>query len=224
MGNDVALKTDNMPSLYSPGGSADLDAGDLLMSKVYLMQDLSYLVKQRLFVPGDAVIAMAADDEGAKPLVTEDNPEATLYILDRQRTVIRDEDGQFEFLANDYRPGPEERDVWVGFNYLVLAPDVDPDMPAKWLLIKTAGTFVYRRLNTIIEQASARGAEGPYAIKITTSKRANKKGQEYAVFQVAPSEGTDEGRKLAIQAIERGARLFTPGTTEVTPDADRSDF
>lgn len=216
-----------MPSLYSNPAESAVDFGDTVVPKIYLMQPLSQLVAADVAKSGDAVMALSADDEGATHLIggPEGRESFTAIILDRHRKVINTADG-FEYLPDDYVRGPDERDVWVGYNYLVLVPEIDPDVPAKWLLIKTAGAPVFKKINTLLSIHQARGNTDPLGIKVSTTKKTSRGGQTYNVFTVAEATLTDDEKAAAYRAIERGATLGpqqNAGMNE-TPANPGSDF
>jgi len=216
-----------MPSLYSNPAESAVDFGDTVVPKIYLMQPLSQLVEAGVAKSGDAVMALSADDTGAQHLIggPEGRDEFTAIVLDRHRKVINTADG-FEYLPDDYVRGPDERDVWVGYNFLVLIPEVDQDVPAKWLLIKTAGAPVFKKINTLLSIHQARGNTDPLAIKVSTTKKTSRGGQVYNVFTVAEAPLSEAYKDLAYRAIERGASLGpqqTAGMNE-TPANPGSDF
>lgn len=217
-----------MPSLYSNPTESSVDYGDLVVPKVYLMQPLSKMVESGVAKSGDAVMALDADDSSPEFLIGgPDNRESvTAIVLDRHRKVVNTADNGWEYLPDDYVRGADERDVWVGYNFLVLFPDVDPDVPAKWLLIKTAGAPVFKKINTLLSIKQARGDTDPLAIEVSTVKKTSRGGQVYNAFSVTDATLTDDYRALAYAAIGRGASLGPQQNAgmETTPSNPGSDF
>lgn len=212
-----------LPAIYTRDD--EITSADVILPKVYLMQDRSTQVKERNARGGDVILATDKDDAGFHFLIggDEGRESFTAFILDRQRTVARigDDGDSWEWLPSNYQRRPDERDVWVGFNYLVAIPDVDPFLPAKHLLIKTAGTRVYQKLNTMIQKARALGSPNPVAVKYTTAERVGRDSKQsfYVLIPVEENNPDPDHLAIANQMIAGGARLETFGQSyeETTP-------
>lgn len=213
-----------LPAIYTRD-DLEITSADVILPKVYLLQDRSTQVKLRNARGGDVILATDKDDTGFSFLIGGDEAREsfTAFILDIQRTVARigDDGDSWEWLPNNYQRQPSERDVWVGFNYLVAIPDVDPFLPAKHLLIKTAGTRVYQKLNTMIQKAKALGSPDPVAVTYTTAVRQGRDSKQdfYVLVPVENNNPDPDHLAIAHDMIRNGARLETFGQSyeETTP-------
>lgn len=218
-----------LPSLYGDGPA--VRATDVDMPKIYVQADLSQLVKDRITEPGDVIMALSNDDVDPHWLVggEEGRESFRAYILASKRFVIRDLGGgnPWEFLPDDYTRAADEQDVWVGFNYLVSIPDVDPVLPARLMLVKTSGTPVYRKINTYLEMAKINGSQDPVCVEFSVAKkRGRKSGQEY--YALVPKQVQPDPDELSL--VLRQHEIFAPGfrgdsySSDSAPKAELPDL
>jgi hypothetical protein len=222
---EVATVTPNLPGMYERADD-DINASDISVRKVYLMQDRSNLVRAKAASPGEVVAAHDSDDEGFDYLIGEDRSSYIAFILDRQRVVARIEGSDFEYLPNDYQRAANERDVWVGFNYLIAVPEVDEYLPMKQLFIKTSGTRVYQKLNTYIQKAKGLGRTDPVAVEFTVKELIGKASNQ-PYFALIPKEVNDPPKgqlEIANRMIAAGARLERFGASEDTAPVETADL
>ena len=210
----VAAAEAALPSLYADGptnGSADVE-----MPKVYVQADLSQLVKDRVTRPGDVILALSNDDVDPTWLIGEDPNTGEVresyraYILASKRFVIRDVGGgtPWEYLDDNYQRQPDERDVWVGYNYLVAIPEANPLLPARQMFVKTAGTPVYKKINTYLEIAKINGSQDPVCVEFSvTKKRGRSSGQEY--YALVPKQVAPDPEELPL--VMKQYEAFAPG-------------
>lgn len=217
-----------LPALYADnqGGSADIE-----MPKVYLQADLSALVKARITEPGDVILALTNDDIDPTWLIggDEGNDTYRAFILARKRFVIRDvgQGEPWEYLPDDYQRQPDDRDVWIGYNYLVSIPSASPLLPARHMFVKTAGNPVYKKINTFLEIANVKGSRDPVCVEFGTTVKHNKKGIAYHAFTVkqVPDPDPDE-LAIAKQHHAQFAAGFNRAeyTEAAGPVVDTPDF
>lgn len=193
-----------VPALYNRDGGVDMR--DVAIPNVYVMADLSKMVKARKAFPGEVVVAMSADGEGAQHLVEDGDKDKYFdaYVIGRKRTVIYDDGkGTFEYLDDDYVPKRDERDVWVGYNYLLYIPQYSPYLPVRCLFIKTSGIKGYKALNNYMMTADMEGQTDPLHIRFSViTDRGRKSGIEY--YRLSPSvipadESVDTARAMYTQ-------------------------
>ena len=225
--NEVAtVEEPQLPTMYTRDDE-DIDASAISVRKVYLMQDRSNLVRAQAASPGQVVAAHDSDDEGFDYLIDgEDRKSYIAFILDRQRVVARIEGSNFEYLPNDYQRAADERDVWVGFNYLIAVPEVDEYLPMKQLFIKTSGTRVYQKVNTYIQKAKGLGRTDPVAVEFTVKELVGKQSGEpyYALIPKEVNEPPKGQLEIANRMVAAGARLERFGASEDTTPVETADL
>jgi hypothetical protein len=176
----VTTATDSLPSLYT--GDA-VGISELEYPKVYVQADLSQLVKARITEPGDVILALGADDVSPDWLIGgPDKRDAfDAFILGRRRFVARQEQGgDIEWLPDDYQRTADDRDVWVGYRYLLAIPEVNEVLPASIMLWKTSGQGVYKKINTYIQMAQMQGVTDPVCVRFTVTQQVGRKsGKPY---------------------------------------------
>jgi hypothetical protein len=218
--NEIAkAEAPALPSMYTREDD-DIDSSALSIRKVYLMQDRSSLVRAKVASPGDVVAAHDSDDEGADFLIGGDEGRTSYigFVLDRQRVVARIDGSDFEYLPNDYQRAADERDVWVGYNYLISVPEVDEYLPMKQLFIKTSGTKVYQKINTYIQVQRGLGLTDPVAVEFTVKELIGKaSGQPY--FALVPKHLTGDAipkgqLEIAKRLQDAGAHLERFGASQ----------
>ncbi len=228
--NEIATtEAPALPSMYTRQDD-DFDSGSLSIRKVYLMQDRSGLVRAKVAQPGDVVVAHDSEDAGADFLIggAEGRESYIAFILDYERFVARIDGGDFEYLPRDYQRGPDERDVWVGYNYLIAIPEVDEYLPVKQMFVKTSGTKVYQKINTYIKVAKGLGSQDPVAVEFKVREFIGKASKQ-PYFALVPRQLTGDeippGQlALAKQMLAAGAHLEKFGAGEDTAAVETADM
>ncbi len=212
-----------LPALYEPVHSS----GDLQMSGIYVISELSNMARSRVAIPGDVVLALGSDDPSPTVLISqEDDPKGTFeaYVIARDSFVARAADGDMEFLPKDYVRYEDERDVWNGYFFYLTLPDFDAALPARIMLWRTAGTPVARMINTFMARAHAVEDYRPVRVAFgVQSAIARQSGKMYWKLNVKNLPLDDEaGLKIALRQQELLAESqakYKTADTVVDPDA-----
>lgn len=215
--------SNTLPSLY--GETPDIQ--DLTTSSIYLIQDMSVMARERIAFPGSVVRALGSDDVDPTFLInSEEDPKGTFdaYIIGRDRFVCRSEQGSdIEWLPKHYQRQDHERDVWVGYFYYLAQPDIDPNLPARIMLWRTAGRPVFQKLNYYLATAQANGETSPIRVQFSVVQRTGQKsGQKYyalAPKQIAPDPKHKEiVDRQAAMVTALNSRFAGSGEVEGTPE------
>lgn len=225
MSKDLAVQeAASLPALYG-----DIhDEGDLQLSGIYVIAELSQMAKDRVAAPGDVVLALGSDDASPTHLIKqEDDPKGTFdaYVIARDSFVASTAGGQMTFLPKDYVRSPDERDVWNGYFYYIAIPDIDPAMPARMMLWRTAGMPVAKKINTFLLRSKAMNDTRPVHVRFGVTKRTGRRsGQPYwalTVSPIPPGDDLDVALRQQAMYLESQARF---NVTEVAPDTDAAAY
>jgi len=220
--------TGGLPELYAPVHSG----ADLQMSGVYVIAELSQMARARVATPGDVVLALGADDVAPVPLITQDeDPKGTFdaYVIARDPFVASTADSGMEFLPKDYVRRPDESDVWNGYFFYLTLPDIDPSLPARMMLWRTAGTPVARMINTFMARAGAVEDYRPVRVRFGVQSAIGQKSrQQYWKLNVQslPHGEDDTGLTIALkqqQMLAASQAKFTTGEP-VAPDPNAASY
>lgn len=202
----------SVPALYRPP-AIEISAEDVVLPRIYLGQYMTEAVKHKLVDFGDIFAASGPDDPDPTVLHTlgsDDGPIVLVLAMKRGKSYSED-GGELELYDYDDPAAPAE--AWITYNYTVCLPDVDEEVPFKWLLTRT-GRPAAQQINTVLKKNEGRGPAWHNAFKITTVSRENKKG-EYVVPRVAsvePSKTQVEiAEKLAVMISGVGADVQATG-------------
>jgi hypothetical protein len=197
---------------------------DIQLPRIYVQQGQSNFVQAGLTEPGDVVLANGSDDPEPIHLIGGDAGDAfTCYVIGRERFAATTAGGGIEF--QDQRD-PNDPDSWEGWFFDIALPDVDPNVPARWMLWKTAGRAAARAINTLIERKKFSGDTDPLCIKVRSSERTNKRGQKYHVPVISVGEPTDEGLAVArdLRILAAGLRSARQGENLPPEVSDQPSF
>lgn len=215
-----------LPELYSP-----VHSGDLQMSGIYVIAELSKMARSRVAVPGDVVLALGADDVAPVHLINQDeDPKARFeaYVIARDSFVAYAADGEMNFLPKDYVRSADEKNVWNGYFYYLTLPDVDPALPARMMLWRTSGAPVARMINTFMARAAALEDFRPVRVSFGVQSAIGQSSrQPYWKLNVQNLPQDDEtGLTIALeqQAMLAQSQSRFTSSDDATPDADSPSY
>ena len=116
-----------------------------------------------------------------------------LHVIDLRKGKSVSVDGDLQlFDFNDPAAPPE---AWTTYNYTVVLPEIDPDMPYKLLLSRTKAPAA-KQMNLTIKKNVGKAPAWHFPFSMTIAKRSNPKGTFY-VPRVVPVTPIDENVKIA---------------------------
>lgn len=185
----------------------DIDAGDIALPKVYICQPLTKAVQDEIAKSGNVIVAAGPDDPDAEVIYAEPDkngkgavahPEGVLFRvlrLDRSKSYSEPGGPLQTWAYDDESAHP---DAWTVYTYTVILPEIDPDMPHKFLLTRSnRGTA--KRMNLLLAKALQKGNLYDVAFRLSTEPKTNDKGKWHiAVVRTTTSDvGVDEAEALS---------------------------
>lgn len=172
----------------------DITAEDIALPRIYIGQYMSEHVKRQL-VPFGAIFAASGQDDPDPAVLAElgDKDGIIVHVLGMWKGKSRSKDGELELY--DYNDPAAPDDAWITYNYTVCLPEIDQDVPYKWLLSRT-GRPAAKNINTVLAKNSDKGPCWNNAFRFTTAQRKNVKG-EYAIACIAPVDSVKENVVVA---------------------------
>lgn len=172
----------------------DITAEDIQLPRIYIGQYMSEHVKSKLVDAGDIFTASGADDPDPQILASVgDKPGVLLHVLGMRKGKSFSDGGELQLY--DYNDPSAPEDAWITYNYTVSLPEVDAEVPYKWLLTRT-GRPAAKQINTVLAKQADKGPCWVNAFRFTTAQRENKKG-EYFVARVASVEADKDNVAIA---------------------------
>lgn len=185
-GKSVAEAKSSVPALvHRP--AMEIDGGDVALPRLYIGQFTSDAVKSQLVAPGSIYTASGQDDPDpavlakgtAKGGVDRDKG-VRVHILGMKKGKSYSDGGELElFDFNDPSAPPE---AWVTYNYTVCLPEVDEEVPFKWLLTKS-GARTAKAINMVLLKNATTPAH-EIAFNFWTDHRENTKGEWFVAQAV----------------------------------------
>lgn len=191
----------------------DITAEDIALPRIYIGQFMSEHVKQQLVKPGSIFTASGADDPDPQVLSTLEGEGVIVHVLGMRKGKSFSDGGELQLY--DYNDPSAPDDAWITYNYTVCLPEVDEEVPYKWLLTRT-GRPAAKQINTVLAKQSDKGPCWVNAFRFTTAQRENAKG-EYFVARCAPIEAD----KQHIEIAESLGILVSGSTAEVQATGDQ---
>lgn len=226
MSKDLQPISETSTALAVPSSThADLDLGDIVLPKIILQHGQSQLVDAGVAKKGDLMLGASADDIGAVKLTGFSDEPVKMYILSTQKTAAIFRTGEApDFAAAHGRRDPNDPDSWDVFFYQCYIPGVEEDLPARWMLAKTAARPAYQAINTLRLRAENQGDTDPICIMVKTVEKSNRGGIKYSSYQVSagtpdPAE-LEQARKLQQRAItlNQARRYENDAPSEPAPE------
>lgn len=190
-----------VPALVTPTSSfaSEIDASDIAFSRMYIAQYSTKAVKNKKIDIEAGDIFVAQGNEDPEPILlwregqAEDEGPVIYMIGMKKGKSYSEQGGELEIYDFDDPMAPEK--AWVTYNYTIVIPSVDEDMPFKWLCTKT-GKASAMKINMTIKKNAGRYPDWANAFRITTAFRSNPKG-DYYVPMVTNVEADPEHVDLA---------------------------
>jgi hypothetical protein len=202
-----------------------VEVSDIQLSRIYLQAPLSKAVANGIAKPGQATLSAGSDD--ANPVILIEDPKEDsfiVYIIGREKFAATTSGGGLTFHP-DKKRDPSDPESWEGWFFDVALPDVDPALPARWMLWKTSGRPVANAINTILERKFQAGDYSPACLKVSVVERNSGKGHKYHAFQIVPTSPTAEGLEIAtgLAAVAQDLRSKR-GVENDAPTVDQPSF
>lgn len=184
---EVATAPSAVPALVNTP-ALELTAEDVALPRVYLGQFSSGHVQDGNVPAGCIFSATGADDPDPQVLWEQGGGDGPLfYVLGLHKGKSITVDGELEFF--DYDDPNAPADAWVTYNYIVFLPEVDTDVPFKYLLTRS-GKPAAQQINMVLAKNVAKGPPWIHAFRVVAAERSNKKGKYFVprISVVEPDE------------------------------------
>lgn len=211
-GQEVEKPQAAVPALVQTP-ALEITAEDVALPRLYIGQFSSTAVKKKFVDEGVLFTALGQDDPDPCVIWTPEDKEGVIFhVLGLRKGRSLSTDGELETWA--YDDPDASPDAWVTYNYFVSLPELDPELPYKWLLTRSA-TPSAKQINMRLSKNLAAGPAWTTAFELTTAPRQNKKG-DYFVPQVKQVEAKEANVKIA----ESMAVLISGQSAEVQATGD----
>lgn len=204
---DIAVAdAPQVPDLYRTP-AFEFSAEDVALPRLKIGQYMSAFVQEDQVEAGALFTSLSQDDPDP---ITVDAP-LRFHVLQLEKAKSISEDG--ELTVFDYNDPEAPEDAWVTYNYVVVLPEHDQDMPVKWLLTKT-GRPAAQQINTVLAKNAAAGPTFLQAFDVETIRKENDKGK-YFVPRIKHVEADAEhlaiAEKLAVMISPDAAAVQSSG-------------
>lgn len=192
---EVAERASQVPALASTP-AIELDVNDIALPRLYIGQYMSHAVQEGRIKAGVLFAAENADDPDAYALWTpaeKPKPGVLIHVLRMRKAKSLQANGELLLFDFDDATAPPEASVT--YNYTLCLPEVDPDLPFKWLLTRT-GAPAAKKMNTVLIKNSISGPAYQTAFRATTAPRENAKGK-YFIAQISPVQADQAHTDIA---------------------------
>lgn len=180
----------------------DITADDVALPRLYIGQHMSAAVQDGLVKPGAIFTALGKEDADPNVVWGPPGPKAgegvLVHILGLSKGKSLSVDGELELYDYDDPNAPPE--AWVTYNYTVALPEVDADIPYKWLLSRT-GAPAAKQINLVLKKNAGRGPAWHTPFRFTTVPRENAKGK-FFVPRVSQAEADASHIEIAESLAE----------------------
>lgn len=215
-GSEVATTQGGGVPALAPTPATELTGEDIALPAIKLGQFMSDHVQEDRVPSGSIFSATGADDPDPVVLWEQGNEEKLrFYVLALKKGKSVSSDG--ELVLFDYNAPDAPAEAWVTYNYTIALPNVDEEMPYKFLLTRT-GKPAAQQINTIIAKNAATPAY-KLAFELDCKERSNKKGK-FFVPRVSHVEATE----AEVEVAEKLSALVNadPAAGQAAP-ADRAE-
>jgi hypothetical protein len=206
--SDIATTGSNLPDLYRPAVTADIDASDIKLPKLKIGQFGTPQVQEGLVKAGSLFTHLTREDADEILTNTGDGIPAAdgleFYVLGIRKAWSLTDDNDELQTWEDHDPS-RPQNAQRTYTYTVAIPSVDEQMPFN-LLLKSSSTPAAKQINLLLKKYEAAGDVTQLAFLIGSKRRENvDKGHKWYVAQVttAPEPTDAKGRKAreAAQAV-----------------------
>lgn len=199
----------------------EIDGGDIALPRLYIGQFMSDAVKDGIVKAGSIYAATGQDDPDPQVLAAGDPKVGvsrengiTIHILGMRKGKSFSDGGELQLF--DFHDPAAPKEAWVTYNYTVCIPEVDAEVPFKWLLTKS-GAATAKSMNMVLMKSGAPAHE--VAFKFWTAKRENQKG-EWFVAQAARVDADPAN----VETAERLSAMVAGHTAEYNSTAAQPDI
>ena len=140
----------------TPAATGNLDSGDISLPRLYKGEFQSGLVQEGVVPKGAIFVASGADDPDPQVVAENVGEKVLVHILKawKGKSANIDDDGNVvksggTFTTWQFNDADAPAEANVDFHYVVLLPDVDPDVPVKLTMAKTS-TGAARKINFLL--------------------------------------------------------------------------
>jgi hypothetical protein len=192
-GKEVEKRESQVPALAETPAT-EIGAEDIALPRLYIGQYMSDHVKSKAVEVGDLFTATGGDDPDPQVLIKQGSDEKLrVHILALRKGKSISEGG--ELVLFDFNDPDAPPEAWTTYNYAIALPDVDEEVPYKWLLTRT-GNPTAKRMNMVIKKNEAKGPAYELAFDVSTAYRSNAKGEFY-IPQASQVEANADHVKVA---------------------------
>lgn len=187
MADELTTTSNTLPELASTP-ALEIGAEDVAFPRVKIGQYMTKLVQDGEIPAGSIFTSLGEDDPDAQVLYENGDEQGVLFhVLSMTRGKSVSEGG--ELVVFDYNDPDAPADAWTTYNYVVVLPEADTELPFKWLLTRTSKGAA-QQINMVLAKSSAAGPPYAKAFRATTAQRENKKGKFFVprIQQVEPEE------------------------------------
>jgi len=222
MSNAVATREAPEVPALAPTPATTITAADIVVPRLYVGNALSAAVKQSKLTGvsyGDVYLAENADDPDPQVLwsLGSDEPGVLFHVLALRKGLSYSAGGDDDLQTWEFGSPDAHPDAWTTYQYHVILPEIDVDMPAKLLLTKS-GKPTAQKINTVLARQSGVAPMYSCAFRLTSAER--KKGRnEWAIFQ-ASSVTADKKHVAAAEALYN---QIAPGLAQAGRTSTGSD-
>lgn len=188
---DIERAASAVPALANTP-ALEISAEDVALPKLKIGQFMSDAVQEGTVPAGAFYTSLGEDDPEPnvlwEPKKTNEKDGVIVHVLSMRKGKSVSIDGELVLFAYNDPDAPPE--AWVTYNYFVCLPEVDTEVPFKWLLTRT-GSGTAKQMNNVLMRNTAKGPAWVNAFEAKTSPRENKKGK-FFVPRVTPVEAKEE--------------------------------
>jgi hypothetical protein len=180
---DITTVSSNLPAVinHSP---LDIGAEDIALPRLKIGQFMSGVVQDG-DVKAGAIFSSTGEDDAEVLYNHGDKQGVLIHVLAMTRGKSVSEGGELFTYAYNDPEAPAE--AWVTYNYVVCLPEVDTELPFKWLLTRT-GAPAAKQINTVLRRNAALPPYG-LAFRVETKQKENQKGK-FFVPRVTPVDAS----------------------------------
>jgi hypothetical protein len=134
-----------LPALVNPQALGNLDSGDISLPRLYKGEYQSGLVQDDVVKKGSIYVAAGADDPDPQVVADKVGDKVLVHVLSawKGKSANIDDVGNVvksggTFTTWQFEDPAAPREANTDFHYIVILPDVDPDVPVKLTMSKTS--------------------------------------------------------------------------------------
>lgn len=175
MSQEIAKQESAVPDLVRTP-ALEIDHEDVALPRIKIGQFMTGQVQEGLVKAGDIFASTSEDDADVLRKQDAKDDGLLFHVLTMRKGKSATIDGELE--TYDFHDPAAPADAWTTYNYFVCLPEVDDEVPYKWLLTRT-GRPAAQTINTVLKKNTVRGPAWANAFRVTTAQRENQKGKFY---------------------------------------------